>query len=113
MSELMAYMTFETMEEAQRTGEELVRERLAACVNILPGMRSMYWWQGRVEKTDEVVVVAKTRKGLEQALTTFVRERHSYEVPCIVFVSIVGGNPDFLQWIRTETRERKDSAGKV
>ncbi|WP_147821301.1 divalent-cation tolerance protein CutA [Salidesulfovibrio onnuriiensis] len=113
MPESLLYMTFGAMEEAQRIGEALVRGRLAACVNILPGMRSLYWWKGRVETADEVVMIAKTRTELTESVIEYVRTRHSYEVPSIVSMSIAGGNPDFLDWIRKETRETNDSGDMV
>jgi len=104
MSELVLYLTFETMEEAEKVGSALVKERLVACVNILPGMRSMFWWEGKVESASEVVMIAKTREDLLDSVIPFVKELHSYEVPCIVALPVVDGNPEFLSWIGEETR---------
>jgi len=103
MPESFVYMTCENMKEAEEIGAALVEQRLAACANILPGMRSVYWWQGKVERAEEAVLIAKTRDGLVEALTTAVKEMHGYEVPCVVALPITGGNPDFLAWIRDET----------
>ncbi|KHK02770.1 divalent-cation tolerance protein CutA [Desulfovibrio sp. TomC] len=103
MAVVLAYVTTESVEQAERIGRALVAERLAACANILPGMRSIYRWKGTVETAEETVLIAKTRDTLAEALTARVRELHSYEVPCIVILPITGGLPDFLRWIDDET----------
>ncbi len=99
----MVYMTAADEDEARRIGGALVAERLAACVNVIPGMRSFYRWQGEVRDDREVVVIAKTRETLVDALVARVKELHSYECPCVVALPIVAGNPDFLDWIEAET----------
>jgi len=98
------YITAGTREEAQRIGRALVEERLAACVNILPGMNSIYRWEGAVQDDEETVLIAKTRAALVPRLTERVRALHSYAVPCVVALAIEGGNPDFLRWIEDETQ---------
>ncbi|MYL84448.1 divalent cation tolerance protein CutA [Desulfovibrio aerotolerans] len=103
MSAVIAYVTTESVEQAERIGQALVAERLAACANILPGMRSIYRWQGAVETAGETVLIAKTRETLAQALINRVRELHTYEVPCIVVLPIIAGLPAFLRWIDDET----------
>jgi periplasmic divalent cation tolerance protein len=104
MSYILVYITAKDIDEAEKLGQALVSKRLAACVNIIPGMRSMYWWDGAVQREDEVVVLAKTRAELAQALTAEVKALHSFDVPCIVTLAIDGGHPDFLNWIGMETR---------
>jgi periplasmic divalent cation tolerance protein len=104
MSAALAYITCESLEQARMIGRTVVAERLAACVNILPGMVSMYWWQGKIEEAAEVVLVAKTRMTLADALTSRVAALHSYDVPCVVVLPILRGNPDFLRWIESETQ---------
>lgn len=103
MSYLFAYITAADMAEAEKTGQALVENRLAACVNIFSGMQSMYMWQGRMEKSQETVVIAKTTEKLKQRLLEQVKKIHSYECPCVVFLPVSGGNPDFLRWIDEET----------
>ena len=103
MDFLFAYITTRDTEEARRIGKILVTERLAACVNILPGMESHYWWKGKVESAREAVLIAKTRADLREDLLRRVRELHEAETPCVVFLPVTGGNPDYLQWIATET----------
>ena len=103
MEPLFVYMTTADVAEAERIGQALVVERLAACVNVLDNMRSFYWWDGAVQSGHEAVLIAKTTRDRLDALTEAVKRLHSYEVPCIAALPIVGGNPDFLDWIRDET----------
>ncbi len=97
------YITTPTLEEARRIGKILVEERLAACVNLFPQMESWYRWKGQMEVSQEVVLIAKTRAGLRQALQDRVLALHPYECPCIVFLPIAQGNQDYLNWILKET----------
>ncbi len=103
MSESFVYITCSKPVQADMIGEAIVEKRLAACVNIIENMRSIYWWKGNMEKGHEVVMIAKTRTSLVGELTDAVKAMHEYDVPCIVSVPIKGGNPDFLNWIREET----------
>ena len=104
METRLIYVTVETEEEAMRIGNELVKSRLAACVNLIGGMTSLYWWEGKVQQGAEVVLIAKTRAELVDALTEQVKSLHSYSCPCVVALPLLGGNQDFLEWIGTETR---------
>ena len=101
------YMTASSTEEADRIASALVGERLAACVNILGGIRSVYRWDGAVRSAAEVALIAKTRAALFDALAARVRSLHSYEVPCIVCWPIEAGNPAYLAWIGGETSGRR------
>ena len=103
MSERLVYMTAGSLDEAERIGWALVSERLAACVNLLPAMQSIYRWDGKVQQEAEVAMLAKTRTELIERLTRRVLELHSYECPCVVAVPIEGGNPAFLEWVRSES----------
>ena len=103
MSQCLVYMTAETADQARKIGRTLIEGRLAACVNIVEGMRSLYWWQGKLEEGSETIVIAKTRETLVETLTARVKEVHSYDCPCVVTLPITGGNPDFLAWIDAET----------
>ena len=108
MSQVLVYMTTESVEAARRLGRTLVERRLAACANILSGMESLYWWDGAVQEGHEAVLVAKTRADLAPALTEAVKALHTYQCPCVVVLPITGGNPDFLAWIDAETRTPED-----
>jgi len=105
MGHVFVYITAKDLAEAEKIGQVLVGERLAACVNILDGMLSMYWWQGQLEKSKEVVIIAKTREELKESLLERVKEIHSYDCPCVVFLPVQGGNKEFLDWINAETKE--------
>lgn len=94
------------MAEAERLARVALESRLAACANILPGVRSLYWWRGKVERADEVVLVLKTTGEFVDALTEALTRAHSYECPCVVALPIESGNPDFLRWIGEETGPR-------
>jgi periplasmic divalent cation tolerance protein len=96
---MLAYITCATVEEASTIGERLVSERLAACVNILPGMRSLYWWQGVVTSSSEAVLIAKGPQALAERLTERVRQLHSYQCPCVLILPVAGGNPAYLEWL--------------
>ena len=98
------YMTARDKTQAEDIGRRLVEERLAACVNILDGVRSLYWWDGAVRESSEAALIAKTVRGLAARVVARVRELHSYDVPCVVALPIEAGNPDFLDWIAAETK---------
>jgi periplasmic divalent cation tolerance protein len=85
--------------EAQGLAEVLVREKKAACVNVVPRVRSTYWWQGEIESDDESLLIIKTRLSLLDGLIEAVKETHSYEVPEVIALPILGGNQDYLDWI--------------
>jgi periplasmic divalent cation tolerance protein len=93
------YMTAGSLEEARRIGRELVSARLAACVNILPQMQSIYVWEGKFQEDAEVVMIAKTTAERTAELIAKVKSLHSYSVPCIVSLAVEDGYPPFLEWI--------------
>ncbi len=101
---VLIYMTFPAPDEAERVGKRLVESHLAACVNIIPGMTSLYRWEGAVNRDSEVVMIAKTRVGLKDRIIETVRAEHSYENPAILMVSVEGGSAPFLDWIAAETQ---------
>jgi periplasmic divalent cation tolerance protein len=98
------YITTASLTQARAIGKELVKSRLAAGVNILDNMNSLYWWKGKIRDEREAVLIAKTRRTLFRALIKKVKALHSYTCPCIVALPIIEGNPDFLNWINKETR---------
>ena len=104
MTLTMIYITTSSRDEALRIGRTVVGDRLAACANVLPGVTSVYWWQGEVQEEGETSLILKTRSELVERLTRRVKELHTYDCPCVVALPIAGGNPDFLQWIAEETR---------
>jgi len=96
-------MTAGTAEEAAALAQSLVQERLAACVNIVGPIRSVYRWQGRVEDGAEHLLIAKTQQGLVERLAARVRELHSYQVPEVLSLPIDYGWPPYLAWLTAET----------
>jgi periplasmic divalent cation tolerance protein len=100
------YMTAGSREEAAAVGRVLVEERLAACVNIISPMQSIYRWQGKIEEDSEVVMIAKTTSRRMDRLISKARELHSYECPCIVAWEIADGNASFLEWIAREVDDQ-------
>ena len=99
----LVYMTAGSVEEAKSIGQILVGQNLAACVNLLENMTSIYSWEDKLEEGQEVVMIAKTLKTLMPKLIETVKSHHSYDCPCILELPIQGGNPDFLSWIESQT----------
>lgn len=97
------YTTWPSMREAEAAGRGFVEEKLCACVNILPGMVSVYAWQGKVERAEEAVMILKTRKEKVGALMGAVRAAHPYDVPAIVEVPVGSMDPRYLAWVLAET----------
>ena len=93
-----------TREEAERIAQALVTERLAACVNVVPGVASVYRWKGAVQKEDELLLVIKTRAEAVEALRARLVALHSYELPEVVVIAIAGGHPPYLDWITEGVR---------
>ncbi len=98
------YLTFPDEASAERVARVLVEARHAACVNVLPGARSVYRWDGDVHVEAEVVAIAKTTEGRVAALADAVRVEHPFDVPCVVAYPAVGGLESYLEWVRDETR---------
>ena len=99
MSHVVVFVPASSPEEAARIGRALVDERLAACANLISSIASAYWWQGKVEEASEALIILKTRQDLLERLTERVEALHSYTVPEVIALPIVGGNPDYLRWI--------------
>jgi len=99
----LIYITTGSMDEAKTIGKELVSSRLAACVNIIDNMNSMYWWDGKIQDDREVIIIAKTKESLVPELIEKVKSIHSYDCPCIVSLPILDGNKTFLEWVAKET----------
>jgi periplasmic divalent cation tolerance protein len=97
------YATFTDDEEARRIGRLCVEERLAACVNILGAVHSIYRWQGEIEETGEVAALFKTRADRAEALIARIAELHSYDVPAVVAWPAVQGHAAYVRWVVSES----------
>lgn len=104
MSHVVVLVTVGSEEEGARIGRTLVEERLVACANLVPGVVSTYRWQGHIEQATETLLVLKTRQELVPQIVTRVRALHSYTVPEVIALPVVGGNPAYLQWIDESVR---------
>jgi len=100
---VFVYTTFPTVVEAEKAGRTLVETRLAACVNILPGMISVYRWQGAVERAEEAVMIVKTRASLTEAVRTSVKATHPYDTPAIVVLPVESVDDRYFDWILDST----------
>ena len=96
-------MTASSHEEAENIAENLVSHKLAACVNILPNMKSFYWWDDKVCKDDELLLVAKIKTSLFKDLEKAVKKLHSYDVPEMILLPIENGSNTYLQWMKKVT----------
>ena len=88
-----------SLEEASKIGRQLVAKRLAACANLVPGVRSWYWWEGKVVEDNEVMVMIKTSRERLAELEKEVVRLHSYAVPEVIALQVVDGSQDYLNWI--------------
>jgi periplasmic divalent cation tolerance protein len=100
---VFVYTTYPSVVEAEKAGRALVERRLCACVNILPGMVSYYWWKGALERGEEAVMIIKTRASLSERIFAAVKAMHSYTTPAILVLPIESVEPTYLKWIIAET----------
>jgi periplasmic divalent cation tolerance protein len=103
---LLVMMTAPSEAEAAELGRSVVAEKLAACCNILPGVRSIYRWRGKISDEAEVLCILKTRRELFDKLKARLKELHSYEVPEIIGINIEAGLDSYLQWILENTESK-------
>ena len=108
---VIVYMTFPEMAVAETVGNELVAGGLAACVNIIPGMVSIYRWLGESHRDNEVVMIVKTRGTLAEAVMARARLRHPYDNPAMLVLPVVGGSCAFLDWIADQTAAPSETGG--
>jgi len=97
-------ITTASAEEARRISKALLNQRKVACVNIVPKVSSLFWWQDKIESAEENLLIVKTKALLLNEVIRLVTENHSYEVPEVVALPIVGGNRDYLEWIDKEVK---------
>jgi periplasmic divalent cation tolerance protein len=100
----IVYTTFPDEENARAVARALVEDNLAACVNLIPGMRSVYRWQGKVEEAGEIVGIIKTRAQLLGAVEARIKELHPYDTPTIIHLEVAGAERETLAWLMEQTR---------
>jgi periplasmic divalent cation tolerance protein len=88
---------------ANKIAEVLIMGKLAACVNIIPKIKSVYWWNDKIEKSEEYLLVVKTKDVLIKDVIQVVKEHHTYSIPEVIFTDITDGNEDYLNWIGANT----------
>ncbi len=96
---IVVFVTVKSKKEAKKITDILLKNKLAACVNAVPGLASAYWWKGKIERAKELLLIIKTKKALFEKLTLEVKKVHSYEVPEIISLPLTGGNSKYLKWI--------------
>jgi periplasmic divalent cation tolerance protein len=99
---IVVLSTCESEEQAAQVARHLVEHRLAACVNILPGARSIYRWKGAIEEAGELLLVIKSRRDLFAAIRAAIQKIHSYEVPEVIAIPVVDGSESYLAWLDRE-----------
>jgi periplasmic divalent cation tolerance protein len=102
---IVIFVTTSSEPEAHKIAELLLSRRKAACVNIVPRIASSFWWQGKLDSAQESLLIIKTKASLLPEIVALVKTEHSYEVPEIIALPIIGGNVDYLRWIDDEVRE--------
>jgi periplasmic divalent cation tolerance protein len=100
---VLVYTTWPSIVEAEAAGRTIVEKRMAACVNILPGMISHYWWEGKIERAEEAVMLVKTRASLADDVGVVVKELHTYTTPAIMVLPVDSLDPAYHAWIVTES----------
>jgi periplasmic divalent cation tolerance protein len=101
------YVTVANVEEAKKIGRALVERKLCACANVLPGITSIYEWQGKLSEESETVLILKTRRQLFAEVEGGVRQLSSYECPCIVALPLVEGFSKYLDWLGMQTERNQ------
>jgi periplasmic divalent cation tolerance protein len=98
------FVTTSSPDESEKIGRALVEEKLVACANIVPSIRSIYHWQGKICDDKETLIILKTKKELFEQIEQRVKELHSYEVPEIISMPIIEGSNEYLSWLENETK---------
>ena len=104
----LVYITAKDKAEAKKIGNALLAARVAACVNIIEHMESMYWWEGKIEESSEAVLIAKTDSSLVGEVIALVKKTHNYSVPCVLSLPVETGNPDYVNWLKSNLAAKKN-----
>lgn len=104
MQAIVILVTSKDVEEAETIASYLLQEKLIACANIVENVRSLFWWEGKIAKANEALLIIKTNQNLLEKIIKAVQSIHSYEVPEVIALPIVGGNPKYLEWLNESVR---------
>jgi periplasmic divalent cation tolerance protein len=98
----VVFITVDSEEQGRTIADRLLEQKLCACVNVVPGIDSRFWWKGQLDRASESLLLVKTKRGVLAELARVVRANHGYEVPEIIALPIVWGSPSYLEWIERE-----------
>ena len=101
---IVIFVTTKNTEEAQNISQTLVKKKLIACANIISGVKSIFWWAGKVDRANETLLVIKSQKRLLNQIIATVKKIHSYDCPEIIALPIIGGNKDYLKWVKDSVK---------
>ena len=102
--EIIVLITATSNDEALRIGTALVNERIAACANIVPQIRSLFFWEGNTKDESEALIIVKSKRSLLDRIIARVKELHSYTVPEVIAIPVIGGSPEYLRWLDNSTQ---------
>jgi periplasmic divalent cation tolerance protein len=100
---IVIFVTAKDQDEARSIAGKLLEEKLIACANIADNVESLFWWEGKIDRAGEVLLVLKSRAALLEKIVAAVKAAHSYDVPEVIAMPIIGGNPDYLKWVDEST----------
>jgi periplasmic divalent cation tolerance protein len=102
--DIVVFMTTGSEEEAHSIADLLLSQRKAACVNIVPSVASLFWWQDKLDSAQESLLIVKTKASVLNEIVSLVKELHSYDIPEIIALPVIDGNQDYLEWIGKEVK---------
>lgn len=97
---IVVFVTAKDKQEAQKIVRRLVEDKLIACANIVDGVKSVFWWQGKTDEADETLLIMKSEKRLFKKIAAAVKALHSYDLPEVIALPIVEGSADYLKWMK-------------
>jgi periplasmic divalent cation tolerance protein len=104
MSYILIFITAKNKKEASMLAKNLLEDKLIACANIIDGVQSLFWWQGKIDSSKETLLILKTKKVLFKKIMEKVKSLHSYQTPEIIALPLTHGSQDYLQWLNSSTR---------